>query len=69
MIITHRIQGQVDSYDLSGQGGTLRQALEGYAQDARASAERYREIAAGLDIEAKRAENAARACVMEGDEP
>lgn len=57
--MTYHLQGQVDDYDVDGEGTCLTTVLIAYAADCRKSAARYKEIAASLLVEAGRAEAAA----------
>lgn len=59
--MTYHLQGQVDEYDVAGDGECLVTALRAYAADCRKSAESYQHTAAALLVEATRAEAAATA--------
>lgn len=62
--MTHRIDGQVDDYDLDGKGDTLASALDAYAADCRRAALSHQKRAELMLAEAERAERAAVAAEM-----
>lgn len=66
-VVAFYVRGDVDGYDVEGDGTCLTTALIAYAADCRKAAANYQQLAAQLLVEAARADAAARAAEQVSD--